>query len=189
MQAISYDVCLSVWLISLSIVLSRSIHIVANGRISFFFCFLRNFCSGYPSGRLRYFNCVWSTLSGLHCFQQQVCCQSYLLFPCMHVRCLFSFGCFIFYFIFLFLILNIDIMSFHVFFIFLPGVLWDFGFVVCIFHRFGKVLTINFPNIFPYPHPWGSNACVVGHFMSHSWLMFCTYFLSLFSIPFILWWP
>ena len=36
-QVKSYGICLSVWLISLSIILSRSIHVVVNGKISFFF--------------------------------------------------------------------------------------------------------------------------------------------------------
>ena len=33
---ISYGICLSLWLISLSIIISRSIHVAANGIISFF---------------------------------------------------------------------------------------------------------------------------------------------------------
>ena len=36
----SYDICLSLWLISLSIMPSRSIHVVANGKISLFFHYL-----------------------------------------------------------------------------------------------------------------------------------------------------
>ena len=87
--------------------LFRSPYFVANGTILFFFFFFRNSCRGCISSFFWYFKFVWSTFCGFHCFQQHLCCQSYFLFPCMPVKCLFFLWCF--KIIFLFLILNSSI--------------------------------------------------------------------------------
>lgn len=133
------------------VLLCRSIYIVANGTILFFFHFLRNSCRGCISSFFWYFKFVWSTFCGFHCFQQHLCCQSYFLFPCMPVKCLFFLWCF--KIIFLFLILNSSIgcpVMFSSYFFLESFQILDLW--VYIFNKICKILAINFPSIFPYPN-------------------------------------
>ena len=86
----------------------------------------------------------------------------------------FTFGYFVFY-LFIPECKQFDIMSYHVFFIFLPGVLRDFGFVGLYFSQIWKSFGHWFSKFIPLPPPWGSSCMYSKYLMSHSWLTFCTY--------------
>ena len=102
------------------------------------------------------------------------------LFPCMwNVFLPLAALCFFFFFFFIPECKQFDIMSYHVFFTFLPGVLRDFGFVGLYFSQIWKSFGHWFSK-FSLPPPWGSSYMYSKYLMSHSWLIFCTYFLSLF---------
>ena len=156
-------------------ILSRFIYFVGNSKISFFFHFLRNFCSGYT-------RISFDTLNGFDPYSAASIVSSSkssvgLTFVSLHVKCLFTFGCLFF---FIPECKQFDIMSYHVFFTFLPGVLRYFGFVGLYFSQIWKSIGHWFSK-FSLPPPWGTSYMYSKYLMSHSWLIFCTYFLSLFS--------
>ena len=51
---------------------------------------------------------------------------------------------------------------------------------VCIFHRFGKVLATDFPNLFPYPHLGAPVACTVSTWCHTADLHFVHIFSAFF---------